>query len=368
MTLAKRPIDELKERFSDENLRAALVKMLPKHVSLERLCAVALNAASQNPLLLQCSSNSIIRALLAGAQLGLEPGGPLGAAYMVPYRTKSGAYEAQLIPGYRGLIELARRSGVVKHIEARCVYSMDECRIEYGLNPTIEHEPSFVDDDKLQMVYAIAILSDGSKIFEVMTKLQVEAIRARSKAKEFSPWNTDYEEMAKKTVVRRLCKYLPLSVELSSALELENNAEEGLIQHIEELPTALELPKTATQTEKIKAKLQKPTIRPAEIAPQSAISVVAEGLAMSITPAEEPGAEEVLEEPVTPTRPTIEEIKAKAQEQTDALIASLFDKLHYTDKTRSEMKLRYASKEKELIKHLEKAVASRKELQEANKE
>lgn len=375
MTLAKRPIDELKERFADDGLRSALVKLLPKHISLERLCAVALNAASQNPILLQCTPNSIIRALLAGAQLGLEPGGPLGAAYMVPYRNKAGNYEAQLIPGYRGLMELARRSGVVKNIEARVVYSMDECEVAYGLEPNIHHVPAFVDDDKLQMVYAVAVLSDGSKIFEVMTKTQVDSIRSRSRAANGGPWVTDYEAMAKKTVVRRLCSYLPLSIELAEAVQLESAAEEGLIIEAKLPELADKAEPVVTQTEKLKKRLEKPevaakvisndvtytTAAPHHLVVSAADVAVMEPLAtlgVSLTPADMEGVDAAFDTP----RPSIEEVKLKMGIAQQEEIDKLFAQLEYTQKNKAELSARYAHEKQKLLKDLRKAAATRVEL------
>ena len=348
MTLAKRPIDELKERFADDGLRAALVKLLPKHISLERLCAVALNAASQNPILLQCTPNSIIRALLAGAQLGLEPGGPLGAAYMVPYRNKAGNYEAQLIPGYRGLMELARRSGVVKNIEARIVYSGDEVKVEYGLSPNIYHIPSFAPDDTITMVYAVAVLSDGSKIFEVMTKAQVDSIRGRSRAANGGPWVTDYEAMAKKTVVRRLCGYLPLSIELAEAVQLESIAEEGLMLEAKLPEFADKAEPAVTQTEKLKKRLEKPAM-------VSTVADVAVVEAISLTPADMEGVDAAFDTP----RPSIEEVKAKMDTEREAEIDKCFGQLGYPEKRIAELKVKYATDKGKLLKDLRKAIFNR---------
>jgi recombination protein RecT len=131
-----------------------------------------------------------------------------------------------LIIGYRGLIDLARRSGQISRIEAHPAYEKDRFKIQFGLNPILEHEPDLSGDPgPMILVYAVAELRDGTKQVEVMTKKQVDGIRARSKAGKSGPWVTDYDEMAKKTVVRRLCKYLPLSVELVTAFERDDELE-----------------------------------------------------------------------------------------------------------------------------------------------
>jgi recombination protein RecT len=200
----------------------AMKQVLPRHLTPERLVKVALAATGRNQDLLACTADSILDCVMQAAQLGLEPGGPLGHAYLIPYKNK-----CTLIVGYKGLIELARRSGEIDSIEARVVYERDEFRVAYGLNPVLEHVPNLSGDPgQLIMVYAIARLRGGGVQAEVMTRSQVNAIRQRSRASGSGPWVTDYDEMARKTVVRRVCKYLPLSVELADVLEGEARVEE----------------------------------------------------------------------------------------------------------------------------------------------
>lgn len=218
-TQEKTQLDTLKTMF--EKSKPNMAAVIPKHLSVDRLIKVALFAASKNPILLQCEKTSIWRCVLQSAQLGLEPDGPLGAAYMVPYRNnKTNQYEAQFIIGYRGLITLARRSGEIESIEAHVVYEKDKFKCVLGLNPILEHEPTWEGDPgKPVAVYAIAKLKGGGAQWEMMTRGQVEEIRKRSRAGQSGPWVSDWSEMAKKTCVRRLSKYLPLSVELAKAIE-----------------------------------------------------------------------------------------------------------------------------------------------------
>ena len=160
------------------------------------------------------------------AQLGLEPG-PLGHAYLVPFkdhvreckdrRNCSCRTEVQFIPGYRGLVELARRSGQVQSVQARVVYHGDEFVYAYGLNPRLDHTPSGKLDG-VTHVYAVIRYKDGGVDFDVMTKAEVDAVRQRSKASTSGPWVTDYPEMAKKTVLKRLLKTAPMSVEYQQAV------------------------------------------------------------------------------------------------------------------------------------------------------
>lgn len=216
-----RPIDTLRGLL--ERSRESMAMVLPRHLTPERMIKVALVAASRTPALLQCDPKSVVQSVMSAAQLGLDCSGTLGSAYLVPYgRT------CQLIVGYRGLIDLARRSGQISSIEAHCVRANDAYEVEYGLNPVLRHKPCLSGDPgEVVLVYAIARLVDGTIQTEVMTRAEVDAIRERSKAGRSGPWVTDYAEMARKTVVRRLCKYLPLSVELQDALALDDQVETG---------------------------------------------------------------------------------------------------------------------------------------------
>lgn len=221
---SKQRMGTLKEML--EKNKHSIASVIPKHMSPDRLLKIALVAASRNKRLLECDPQSILRSLITASQLGLEPETPLGSCYLVPYRnTENRTMEAQFILGYRGMIELARRSGQISTIEAHIVYENDKFRCHFGLNPVLEHEPSWDDTEcaKTKAVYAVAKLKDGSVQHEVMTYAQIEAVRKRSKAKDSGPWVTDWSEMARKTVVKRLCKYLPMSIEIVEAIEADRS-------------------------------------------------------------------------------------------------------------------------------------------------
>ena len=221
------PLETFRGLFKRPDLVSSLAMVAPKHLTPDRITKIALAAMSRNPKLLECTQASILKAIMAAAELGLEPGGILGHAYLVPFWNSKagggrGAFECVLITGYKGKVELARRSGVVSSIVARAVYEKDTLTWEYGLNEQLVHKPftGAGEPGKLTHVYAVAVLKDGTKIFDVMAAAQVEEIHHRSqgyktaKAKgwtENSPWVTDPVEMAKKTVVHRLSKYLPLA-------------------------------------------------------------------------------------------------------------------------------------------------------------
>jgi recombination protein RecT len=203
---------------------------LPQHMTADRLARIALTEVRKNPKLAQCDQASFLGAIMQCAQLGLEPGGALGHAYLLPFENRQKRItEVQFIVGYRGMIDLARRSGQILSLEARAVYKADEFHVELGLNPDLRHVPAWEVEDRgeLQFVYAVAKLKDGGTQFDVMSRADVERIRKRSKASNGGPWTTDYEAMAKKTVIRQLFKYLPVSIELATAVDLDQQADRG---------------------------------------------------------------------------------------------------------------------------------------------
>lgn len=210
----------------------SIAAVLPKHLSAERLMKVALTNISRQPELLDCTPLSIVQGVIVSAQLGLEIGGPLQQAHLVAYANKKqgGRKEAQFIPGYRGLIELARRGGEVVSIEARNVYAGDTFEVEYTLEGTkLRHVPA-IDGERgrLRAVYAFARVKGSSEpIFDLLTAEDVAKARASSQAARagFGPWVDNEEEMWRKTAVKRLSKYLPLTPELAAVSELENRAE-----------------------------------------------------------------------------------------------------------------------------------------------
>lgn len=209
----------------------AIRAVLPKHMTAERMMKIVAASASRQPELLECTPLSIAQAVVMASQLGLEPVGALGHAYLVPYKNRKNNYqkEIQLIIGYRGMIDLARRSGHIASIEAHVIYERDTFDVRFGLESKLEHKPYLGREHPgdVVAVYAIATFKGGEKQPEVMPIQEIERIRSRSQAANNGPWVTDFEEMARKTVVKRLCKYLPLSVEMANAIAVDNAAESG---------------------------------------------------------------------------------------------------------------------------------------------
>lgn len=188
---------------------------LPKHVNSERFVRIAITTIRQNPKLAKCSQESLLGALMVSAQLGLEPG-TLGQCYLIPFENKkAGTVECQFQIGYKGLIELLRRSGQLSDIYSYTVYENDDFNIEYGLSRTLTHKPNFNERGEIKGFYAVAILKDGAKAFEYMTKDEVvkHEEKYRKGSYKNDVWNKNFEEMSQKTVVKKLLKWLPVSVE-----------------------------------------------------------------------------------------------------------------------------------------------------------
>ena len=187
---------------------------LPSHISPKKISRVILTEIQKNPRLLKCTRSSILTAVMEACQLGLVPNSVQGLAYLIPYGTK-----CQLITGYKGLISLALQSGRLASIWGRIVREGDLFEYEEGTNPFIKHKPVLPSDigetsAKVKAAYAVAKLKgvDDTQ-FECLTLLDIERIRAKSASGSRGPWKDDYEQMAKKTAVRQLLKWLPLESE-----------------------------------------------------------------------------------------------------------------------------------------------------------
>ena len=197
---------------------------LPTVMTPERFTRIVLTALSSNPKLGQCTPNSFLGAMMQAAQLGVEPNTPLGQAYLIPYRNK-GTLECQFQLGYKGLIDLAYRSGAVQSIQAHEVHENDEFEYSYGLDGTIRHKPALKDRGPVIAYYGVWKTKDGGYGYEVMSVGDVISVRDQySKAADskFSPWATNFDSMAKKTVLKRALKYAPLKTEFARALSQDN--------------------------------------------------------------------------------------------------------------------------------------------------
>lgn len=202
-----------------DKMKNEIAAALPSMVSSERFQRVALTAFSSNPKLQECDPVSFIGAMMESAQLGLEPNTPLGQAYLIPFNSKNGM-QVQFQIGYKGLLELAQRSGKIKTLYAHEVRENDEFDMDYGLNQSLTHKP-FLKGDRGDVVgyYAVYHLDTGGHSFVFMSKSEVlEHAQKFSKTFKFGPWQSDFDAMAKKTVIKQLLKYAPLSIELQKAM------------------------------------------------------------------------------------------------------------------------------------------------------
>lgn len=231
-TQEKKPAT-LAELINSPKIKNQFAMALPKHMNADRMARIITTEIRKTPALANSNIQSFLGAVVQCSQLGLEPGGALGHAYLLPFgngKATDGKSNVQLIIGYRGMIDLARRSGQIISISARTVRDGDDFHYEYGLNEDLKHTPKANESASITYVYAVARLKDGGVQFEVMTFNQIESVRKQSKAGDNGPWKTHWEEMAKKTVIRRLFKYLPVSIEIQQAVILDEKAEAGISQ------------------------------------------------------------------------------------------------------------------------------------------
>lgn len=205
-----------------KRMQGEIAKALPSVLTPERFTRITLSALSSNPTLQQCSPKSFLGAMMTAAQLGMEPNTPLGQAYLIPYKNH-GNEECQFQLGYKGLIDLAYRSGQIKTIQAQIVHKNDEFEVEYGTNNSLVFKPKMDGDPgEAVSVWGMFQTKDGGYGYEVMS---IDAVRnfARKYSKAFSngPWQTNFEEMAKKTVLKKALKYAPLSSDFKRGLSAD---------------------------------------------------------------------------------------------------------------------------------------------------
>ena len=201
-----------------KQMEKEIKKALPSVITPERFTRIVLSALSTNPKLADTTPQSFLGAMMTAAQLGVEPNTPLGQAYLIPYRNK-GVMECQFQLGYKGLIDLAYRSGEISIIQAQMVYSEDSFTYSFGLEPTLKHIPATGDRGEPVHVYAMFKTKEGGYGFEVMSIEEIRIFAQKySKAYDNGPWQTNFEEMAKKTVLKRVLKYAPLKTEFLRGL------------------------------------------------------------------------------------------------------------------------------------------------------
>jgi len=238
----------------------SLKMALPKHMTAERMMRIAISGLSRNPLLLECTPQSIILALINASETGLEPNGY--EAHLIPYwNSDRGVREAQFQPDYKGLVQLAYRSGQVISFDADAVYEADEFEYSNGSESILRHRPADKDDrGALKYAWACAKLTNGGVKFIVLTKAQVMKHKASAKSDKF--WTKHEEAMWIKTAAKVLTKWIPRSAEMQRAIQLDDQAEMGVPQ----LPDSGIVDGLMAQQQQIDAEPQKPASKSEEIA------------------------------------------------------------------------------------------------------
>lgn len=233
-----------------KRMEPALKQALPKQISSDRFARIAMTAVRNNPTLQQCNPMSFLAALMQSAQLGLEPNTPLGQAYIIPY----GA-EAQFQLGYQGMLTLAHRTGEYQQIYAMPVYAGDEFDYEFGLEPALKHKPSGEPSGEPTHYYAVYRLVNGGYGFAVMSRREVEIHRdkfsAAVKRGKKSPWDTDFDAMALKTVLKKALKYAPKSVEFAMGVVADETIKVDIADDMADVPTVDSTAEDVTDAEDV---------------------------------------------------------------------------------------------------------------------
>lgn len=209
--------------------QAEIAKVLPKVLSAEQFTRLTLNAIMTTENLAKCDMKTFYASIMNCAQLGLKPN-VNGEAYLIPfYNKKEGMFNCNFIPGYKGLMMLARRSGEIASIDAQTVYENDVFELSYGFEPTLVHKPLLTGDrGKPRGFYAAVLLKDGGKNAFYMTVEDAKKYGQKySKTYSNGPWQTDFEAMAKKSCLRQVLKYCPCSSDVDRAIEAEDNYDNG---------------------------------------------------------------------------------------------------------------------------------------------
>ena len=205
-----------------KSMEGEISKALPSAITPERFTRMVLSAISSNPKLAECTPKSFLAAMMNAAQLGLEPNTPMGQAYLIPYKNK-GVMEIQLQIGYKGLIDLAYRSDVTI-IQAHEVCENDEFEYELGLDPVLKHKPALTDRGDVILYYATFKTKNGGYGFEVMSVDDIKKHASKysqSFNSSYSPWTSNFDEMAKKTVIKKCLKYAPLKSEFAKQISTD---------------------------------------------------------------------------------------------------------------------------------------------------
>ena len=198
-----------------KSMEGQIARALPSVLTPERFSRMVLTAISKDKNLAMCTPNSFLGAIMQAAQLGLEPNTPLGQAYLIPFKNH-GRQEVQFQIGYKGLIDLAYRSGEITDIQAHEVHENDLFEYELGLEPKLKHIPALKDRGAVTQYYAVFHTKAGGYGLQVMSVEDIQKHAAKysqAYGSSYSPWKTNFDSMAKKTVLKQALKYAPISTE-----------------------------------------------------------------------------------------------------------------------------------------------------------
>ena len=225
-----------------KQMEGEIKKALPSVMTPERFTRITLSALSTNPKLAQCTPQSFLGAMMTAAQLGLEPNTPLGQAYLIPYwNSKQRRLECQFQLGYKGMIDLAYRSGEIQTIQAQIGYANDTLVAEYGTECSLKFIPKLNGDRGEPVnVWAMFKTKDGGYGFEIMTLDDVRAHAQKySKAYDAGPWQTNFEEMAKKTVLKKVLKYAPMKSDFVRQIAQDSTVKTEIDEDMFSVPAAV---------------------------------------------------------------------------------------------------------------------------------
>jgi recombination protein RecT len=248
---------------------------LPAHVTVEKFSRVAMTAIQQNPALQNADRASLFGAIVRLAQDGLLPDGRDAALVMF-------GNKVQAMPMIAGILRKIRQSGEVAKMSAQVVHENDEFVVSYGFDEDVTHVPPPLGQPRGKPIgaYATAVLKDGSKLLEVMDLEQIEKVRKVSRASGNGPWVSWWEEMARKTVMRRLSKRLPMSTDL----EDEVFSRDATMAHEEPRPelTVIENPEPVSRLDALEHHIEETAEEP-----EPETEVIEEAEATEVSPAEE---------------------------------------------------------------------------------
>ena len=266
-------------------MKPQIANALPSVLTPERFTRMALTALSNNPKLQECSPQSFLGAMMQAAQLGVEPNTPLGQAYLIPFRNK-GNMEVQFQLGYRGLIDLAYRSGEITSISAHEVCENDEFEYELGLDEKMRHKPALKDRGEVILYYAVFRTKSGGSGFAVMSVEDVKKhMQKFSQAARggFSPWSKNFDEMAKKTVIKKVLKYAPIKTEFVRAAATDGTIKTEIEPDMVDAPDETVITVDAEPTEEAKEPAEQEAKQEAEQTPGLPLTDPETGEIVSLT-------------------------------------------------------------------------------------